>query len=507
MSSLHELDELLPHLRLLGTMELHVRGRVLRQFGGRSCALLLARLALAPRKAHPRETLVDLIWPDADLDAGRNRLRNALSVLRSTLAEAGCDEMLVADRESVRLAPGTLACDVQRFEEAVGRQQWLDARHAYAGELLPGHFEDWVLEERQRLACLAERIPPGLPELTGAEQQAMGLIDRASLLARRGAPDFEARAIALLEQAVQCAPGFTLARLRLAGTLANRALRLVGPPRREQLQLAREQIDQALLRDPHDPRARAMSLVYRYRHDLDFTQVRDALMALARRHPEASAPLSGLVIIHNDIGHATEAEAFQRQAHRLDPLSVTAIYNIAVARLNGYRFASALEAFDQVLELEPAHGVSLVGRFFALAGLARWEEAWAHAQEASRLGAIASEELGFYQALCAQWSGRPDAARALYTQPATVALCEREPAYGVLRHLHLGETDAAVSLARRMMDDGDPNLLVVFGSRNGLDTRQEPRLEALARALGWRPVHLMLDEARRAEADRRAQPR
>lgn len=507
MSSLHELDELLPHLRLLGTMELHVRGQVLRQFGGRTAALLLARLALAPRKAHPRETLVDLIWPDAELDAGRNRLRNALSVLRSALAAAGCEEMLLADRESVRLAPGALACDVQRFEEAVGRQQWVDARHTYAGELLPGHFEEWVLEERQRLACLAERIPAGLPELSSAEQQAMGLIDRASLLARRGAPDFEARAIGLLEQAVQCAPGFALARLRLAGTLANRALRLVGPPRREQLQRAREQIDHALRLDPHDPRARAMSLVYRYRHDLNFTQARDALLALAQRHPAASAPLSGLVILHNDIGLATEAEAFQRQAHRLDPLSVTALYNIAVARLNGYRFDSALQAFDQVLELEPAHGVSLVGRFFALAGLGRLDEAWEHAQQASRLGAIDAEELGFYQALCAQWGGQPDTARALYAAPATVALCEREPAYGVLRHLHLGDADAAVALAQHMLEEGDPNLLVVFGSRNGLDTRREPRLEAMARSLGWRPVEVMLDDARLAQRDRRAQSR
>ena len=148
MTALHDIDELLPHLRLLGTAELHVRGQVLRNFGGRGSALLLARLALAPRQAHPRETLIDQLWPDADIDAGRNRLRNALSVLRTALAEAGCEQVVLADRDSLRLAPGALVCDVHHFEEAVQRHQWLDARHIYAGELLPGHYEEWGDEER-----------------------------------------------------------------------------------------------------------------------------------------------------------------------------------------------------------------------------------------------------------------------------------------------------------------------------------------------------------------------
>lgn len=500
MTALHDIDELLPHLRLLGTAELHVRGQVLRNFGGRGASLLLAQLALAPRKAHPRETLIDQLWPDAGLDAGRNRLRNALSVLRTALADAGCEQIVLADRDNLRLAPGALVCDVHHFEEAVQRQQWLDARHIYAGELLPGHYEEWVDEERQRLARLAERIPPHLPALNPDEQRAMALVDRAGLLARRGAPGFEARAVDLLEQAVRQAPAFSLARTRLAGTLYNRALRLVGPERRSQFQRAREEVDAAVQLDPLDPRARAMWLVYRYRHELNFWQTRDALLDLAERFPESPVPLNALGIVYTDVGHAAEAESCQRQAHRLEPLNVIGLYNIGAARMNGYRYASALEAFDQVLELEADHGVAQVGRFFALAGLNRLDEAAAQARRAAETGAIGGDELGFYDALCAHWAGRPEEARRLHALPSTAALCEREAAYAVLRDVHLGRWDAALARLQQMRADGDPSLLVVFGSRNGLDTRRDARFEAIACELGWRPLEQMLADAARSPA-------
>lgn len=498
MAALNELDELLPHLRLLGAAELHVRGQVLRHFGGRSGALLLAQLALAPRKVHPREALIDQLWPDADLDVGRNRLRNALSVLKASLAEAGCDQVVLADRDSLRLAPGALVCDVQHFEEAVQRHQWLDARHTYAGELLPGHYDEWVAQERQRLAALAERIPPQLPLLGPAEQQAMHLIDRAALLARRGAPGFEARAIGLLEQAVQQAPGFALAQTRLAATLYNRALRLVGDERRTQFARARQAVDQAVRLDPTDPRARAMWLVYRHRHEADFAHTRDALLALAERFPDSPVPLNALGIVYTDVGHAEEAEACLRRAQRLEPLSVTVIYNIAVARMNGYRHAAALEAFDRVLELEPDHGVSQVGRIFALGGLGRTDAAWVQARRAAATGAIGADELGFYAALCAHWAGRRGEAARHYAEPETEALCGREPAYAVLRDVHLGHADAALARVRRMCEDGDPGLLVVFGSCNGRDTRADPRLDAIACGLGWRPLDDMLRRAAEA---------
>ena len=121
---------------------------------------MLARLALAPDRAHPREELVELLWPGADLAVGRNRLRQALSTLKSLLEPAGpaSAPVLLADRLTIRLRPGTLDCDVGGFEACLRSGDLAAARALYRGELMPGHYEDWVIEERQRLAMLFEKL-------------------------------------------------------------------------------------------------------------------------------------------------------------------------------------------------------------------------------------------------------------------------------------------------------------------------------------------------------------
>ena len=84
-------------LRLLGAFDLvdprhapqAAAERLPLRLPSRAAAALLARLALAPDRAHPREELVELLWPGADLAVGRNRLRQALSTLKSLLEPAG----------------------------------------------------------------------------------------------------------------------------------------------------------------------------------------------------------------------------------------------------------------------------------------------------------------------------------------------------------------------------------------------------------------------------------
>lgn len=108
-------------LRLLGAVELlNAQARPVR-LPTRAATLLLARLAMAPQRQHPREELMDLLWPGVDNETGRNRLRQALSVLRSLLeaAAAATAPVLYADRRAVWLAPGAVACDVVAFEQAL----------------------------------------------------------------------------------------------------------------------------------------------------------------------------------------------------------------------------------------------------------------------------------------------------------------------------------------------------------------------------------------------------
>ena len=76
-------------IRLLGSVAASDGVQHLERFPSRAVAALLARLALAPDRVHPREELVELLWPGVALDVGRNRLRQVLSTLKSMLEPPG----------------------------------------------------------------------------------------------------------------------------------------------------------------------------------------------------------------------------------------------------------------------------------------------------------------------------------------------------------------------------------------------------------------------------------
>ena len=62
-------------VRMLGMLEASNGDVKLSHFISQPIAALLARLALLPKQAHPREELIELLWPGVDLAVGRNRLR------------------------------------------------------------------------------------------------------------------------------------------------------------------------------------------------------------------------------------------------------------------------------------------------------------------------------------------------------------------------------------------------------------------------------------------------
>src|SRR5687768_1539609 len=148
---------------LLGGLRLTRRGHDdITRLPSRAVTALLARLALAPQRAHAREELIELLWPGVELEIGRNRLRQALSTLKSLLEPAGAplrQSVLLADRQHVRVVDGTLRCDAVAFQRAARSGQVDEARTLYGGELLPGVYDEWINEERLRLAAVHERLP------------------------------------------------------------------------------------------------------------------------------------------------------------------------------------------------------------------------------------------------------------------------------------------------------------------------------------------------------------
>ena len=149
-------------VQVLGRLALTQGQREITHFERARVAVLLAYLAIHWRRPHPREELIELLWPDEDPALTRPRLRQALYSLRHQLEPPGVahGSLLIADRNTVRLNPASFTCDAVDFERLAYEGRSREARALYVGDLLPGFYDDWILLERERLAEICEALPP-----------------------------------------------------------------------------------------------------------------------------------------------------------------------------------------------------------------------------------------------------------------------------------------------------------------------------------------------------------
>src|SRR2546423_425077 len=101
-------------IQLLGCFRATHGNSVIAKFPSRPVAMLLARLALEPQRRHPREELIELLWPDVLPEIGRNRLRQVLATLRRLMEPPDLEpySILSADRQTVGLSADAMDCDV-----------------------------------------------------------------------------------------------------------------------------------------------------------------------------------------------------------------------------------------------------------------------------------------------------------------------------------------------------------------------------------------------------------
>jgi DNA-binding SARP family transcriptional activator len=173
---------------LLGGFEVRRGAQRLQPQPGRPATAIKA-VAAAGGRMHVEE-LIEVLWPDTERAAGRNRLKNLLSRLRAAVGD-----VLVRDGEVVALAAG-VESDAAAFEQearqALGSLAAGDqvraatlARSAverYRGDLLPADpYETWAAEprERLRLRCLE------LLDLLAARAEASGEADESARLVQR----------------------------------------------------------------------------------------------------------------------------------------------------------------------------------------------------------------------------------------------------------------------------------------------------------------------------------
>jgi DNA-binding SARP family transcriptional activator len=146
-------------------LQVSIGDRVTTHFRTRKTGELLGYLAYFRERVHPREVLIDLLWPEDDIYAGRHSLSTALSSLRAVLGAQEADgpsAIILADRHTVGLDPSAVSTDVAAFEEAIrsashdaspaGREAKLSAALSMRrGEFLSGYYGDWIFPEQQRL--------------------------------------------------------------------------------------------------------------------------------------------------------------------------------------------------------------------------------------------------------------------------------------------------------------------------------------------------------------------
>ena len=151
-------------LRVLGTLEIHgPDGAPVGALTQPKRLALLLYLALAePSGPKSRDSLMALLWPEADAESARHSLRNAIYALRQALGEAA----FVSRGEGyVGLELGAVRCDALEVRRLLAEARWGEAVAGWGGELVPGfyvsgapEFESWLEEQRTGLRrAVAER--------------------------------------------------------------------------------------------------------------------------------------------------------------------------------------------------------------------------------------------------------------------------------------------------------------------------------------------------------------
>lgn len=156
-SSVTEYSPVRLEVRLLGAVDVILDGH---RIGAFDSSLRLQRfltLIALRREAQHRSRLAFELWPDSHERQARTNLRRLLHDFRRCLPDV--DDFVAIDDEVVRWLPGGQSrVDVLQFRDAVGAGDLELASRLYTGELLPACYEDWVLDERERLRAEAHRV-------------------------------------------------------------------------------------------------------------------------------------------------------------------------------------------------------------------------------------------------------------------------------------------------------------------------------------------------------------
>ncbi len=148
---------------ILGQTRVEVDGTPFRFKAVRKVLPLLGYLALRNRGPVGREQIAFTLWPDDEEESALANLRRNIYLLTRALPPSAPKRpWLLVDAADVQWNPeAEVWLDVIEFERLANEPQLESAEGAaalYAGELLDGHYEDWIFSERERLRSIYVRI-------------------------------------------------------------------------------------------------------------------------------------------------------------------------------------------------------------------------------------------------------------------------------------------------------------------------------------------------------------
>jgi len=162
------------HLVALGSFRLFVNGKEITsgQWKTRKVEKLF-KLLLIDRRQHPKERVIEQLWPEADSKLGDASLRMALSSLRKTLIiEEYAKDIVVLKRGVVYIQPELQVYTDYELFSSLASKAFCENQHrsmqselleqavaVYQGELLPGDlYDDWIEPLRIQLSNLYLRV-------------------------------------------------------------------------------------------------------------------------------------------------------------------------------------------------------------------------------------------------------------------------------------------------------------------------------------------------------------
>lgn len=167
---------------LIGTFDIRFNGIPV-SIASRSAQSIFAYLILTAGIQHRREKIAGMFWPDASEKKARTYLRHELWAIRKALSSMSQIDYLIADDVNISFnASAEYRLDVAEFRsinETMPLGELMNSLSRFQGELLPGFYETWITQERERLHVLYEGSMAQLLEILELESRWQDIVEWA----------------------------------------------------------------------------------------------------------------------------------------------------------------------------------------------------------------------------------------------------------------------------------------------------------------------------------------